>query len=151
MGTVGSSNGITQFDSASALTGSTVNGALFGSLSGVTVGHRRYVTANYSNGLSQNIYQIPLATFANPDGLTAVSGTAYTASTASGGATLNAPNTDGTGTIESSMLEGSTVDIDTEFYRSDHNAKRLFRRGTYHHHGRPDVADSRSDSDAIGE
>ena len=115
MGTVGSSNGITQFDSASALTGSTVNGALFGSLSGVTVGTDGIVTANYSNGLSQNIYQIPLATFANPDGLTAVSGTAYTASTASGGATLNAPNTDGTGTIESSMLEGSTVDIDTEF------------------------------------
>lgn len=115
MGTVGASNGITQFDSASALTGSTVNGALFGSLTGVTVGTDGIVTAQYSNGLSQNIYQVPLATFANPDGLTAVSGTAYQASTASGVATINAPNTDGTGLVESSQLEGSTVNIDTEF------------------------------------
>jgi flagellar hook protein FlgE len=115
MGTVGSSNGITQFDSASTLTGSTVDGALFGSLTGVTVDTNGYVTAQYSNGLSQKIYQVPLATFADPNGLTAVSGTAYAASTASGVATLNAPNTDGTGSIESSQLEGSTVDINTEF------------------------------------
>lgn len=115
MGTVGDSNGITQFDSASTLTGSTVNGALFGSLTGVTVGTDGYVTAQFSNGLSQNIYQVPLATFANPNGLSAVSGTAYASTTASGDATLNAPNTDGTGTIESSKLESSTVDIDTEF------------------------------------
>lgn len=115
MGTVNSSNGITQFDSPSTLTGSTVNGALFGSMTGVTVGTDGIVTAQYSNGLSQNIYQLPLATFANPDGLTAVSGTAYQASTQSGVATLNAPNTDGTGTINSKELETSTVDIDTEF------------------------------------
>lgn len=115
MGTVGSSNGVTQFDSPSALTGSTVNGALFGSLTGVTVGTNGDVTAQFSNGLSQNIYQIPLATFANPDGLTAVSGTAFTANTTSGVATVNAPNTEGTGTIKSSELESSTVNIDTEF------------------------------------
>lgn len=115
MGTVNSSNGITQFDSPSTLTGSTVNGALFGSMTGVTVGTDGVVTAKYSNGLSQDIYQLPLATFANPDGLTAVSGTAYQESTASGVATLNAPNTDGTGTINSSELESSTVNIDTEF------------------------------------
>jgi len=115
MGTVGSSNGITQFDSASTLSGSTVDGALFGSLTGVTVGSDGYVTAQYSNGLSQKIYQVPLATFANPNGLTAISGTAYTSSTESGVATLNAPNTDGTGSIASSELEGSTVNINTEF------------------------------------
>lgn len=115
MGTVGSSNGFTQFDSPSALTGSTVNGALFGSLTGVTVGTNGDVTAQFSNGLSQNIFQIPLATFANPDGLTAVSGTAFTANTTSGVPTVNAPNTEGTGTIKSSELESSTVNIDTEF------------------------------------
>ena len=115
MGTVGSSNGITQFDSPSTLTNSTVDGALFGSLTGVTVGTNGVVAAQYSNGLSENIYQIPLATFANPDGLTAVSGTAYTGSTNSGVPTLNAPTTGGAGSIKSSELESSTVDINTEF------------------------------------
>jgi len=115
MGTVGSSNGITQFDSASTLTGSTVDGALFGSLTGVTVGTDGYVSAQYSNGLSEKIYQIPLATFANPDGLSAVSGTAYSSSPTSGVATLNAPSTGGAGSINSQELESSTVDINQEF------------------------------------
>jgi flagellar hook protein FlgE len=115
MGTVGASNGITQFDSPSTLSGSTVNGALFGSLTGVSVNTNGYVSAQYSNGLTQMIYQIPLATFSNPNGLTPISGSAYSASQNSGVATLNAPNTDGTGTIESSQLESSNVDIDTEF------------------------------------
>jgi flagellar hook protein FlgE len=115
MGTVGSSNGITQFDSASTLTGSTVDGALFGSLTGVTVGTDGFVSAQYSNGLSEKIYQIPLATFANPDGLSAVSGTAYSSSPTSGVATLNAPITGGAGSINSQELESSTVDINTEF------------------------------------
>jgi flagellar hook protein FlgE len=115
MGTVNSSNGVTQYAGPSTLSGSTVDGALFGSLSGVTVGTDGIVTAQYSNGLSQNLYQLPLATFANPDGLTAVSGTAYSASTASGAAMLNSPNAGGAGAIESSELEASTVNIDTEF------------------------------------
>src|ERR1700722_1734155 len=115
MGTVGSSNGITQFDSASTLTGSTVDGALFGSLTGVTVGTDGFVSAQYSNGLSEKIYQIPLATFANPDGLSAVSGTAYSSSPTSGVATLNAPSTGGAGPINSQKLKSSTVDINQEF------------------------------------
>jgi flagellar hook protein FlgE len=115
MGTVGSSNGITQFDSASTLTGSTVDGALFGSLTGVSVNSSGFVSAQYSNGLTEQIYQIPLANFANSDGLFAVSGTAYTSSPASGVPTLNAPTTGGTGSIDSSELESSTVDINKEF------------------------------------
>lgn len=115
MGTIGSSNGVTQFDSASTLTNSTVDGALFGSLTGVDVTKSGVVTAQYSNGLSEQIYQLPLATFPNADGLTAVSGTAYTASTDSGVATLNAPGTGGAGSVESSELESSTVDINQEF------------------------------------
>ena len=50
---------------------SSVNGALFGSLTGVKVDTTGVVTAQFSNGLTQQIYKIPLATFANPDGLSA--------------------------------------------------------------------------------
>jgi flagellar hook protein FlgE len=115
MGTVGSSNGITQFDSPSTLTGSTVDGALFGSLTGVSVNSSGIVSAQYSNGLTEEIYEIPLANFANPNGLNAVSGTAYQSSPNSGVATLNAATTGGTGSIDSSELESSTVDINQEF------------------------------------
>jgi flagellar hook protein FlgE len=115
MGTLDSSNGVTQFDTASSLTSSTVDGSLFGSLSGVTVDDSGYVTANFSNGLSQKIYKVPLATFANPNGLSAVNGNAYQASNSSGVATINEAGTGGAGSVESSSLEASTVDLATEF------------------------------------
>jgi flagellar hook protein FlgE len=115
MGTVGSSNGITQYDSPSTLTNSSVDGAAYGSLTGVTIGTGGIVTAQYSNGLSRSVYQLPLATFANPDGLNAVSGNAYQASQTSGTATINDANSNGSGTIQSSSLESSTVDLATEF------------------------------------
>jgi flagellar hook protein FlgE len=115
MGTVGSSNGVTQFDSASTMTNSTVDGALFGSLSGVTIDQSGFVTANFSNGLSQKIYQLPLATFTNPNGLQAASGNAYQASATSGVATVSEASTGGAGSIDSNSLEASTVDLATEF------------------------------------
>jgi flagellar hook protein FlgE len=115
MGTVGSSNGMTQFDSPSTLTNATPNGASVGSLTGVSVGTNGDVTAQYSNGLNTVIYQIPIATFANPDGLTPVSGTAYQSSNNSGAAILNTPGTGAAGSIKSSELENSTVDINKEF------------------------------------
>ncbi|HUO91820.1 MAG TPA: flagellar hook protein FlgE [Rhizomicrobium sp.] len=115
MGTVGSSNGMTQFDSPSTLTNATPNGASVGNLTGVSVTSDGSVTAQYSNGLNTVIYQIPIATFANPDGLTPISGTAYQKTLNSGTAILNTAGAGGAGTIKSSELEQSTVDINTEF------------------------------------
>ena len=115
MGTVGTSNGVTQFDSASSLTSATVDGNLFGSLSGVSIGTDGVVTANFSNGLSQKVYQVPIATFANADGLSAVSGNAYQASQNSGTAIINPADTGGAGSIQSNSLEASNVDLATEF------------------------------------
>jgi flagellar hook protein FlgE len=114
-GTVGSSDGLTQFDSASALVNSSVNGALFGNLTGVNVDSNGFVTAQFSNGLIQKIYKLPIATFANPDGLSAVSGNAYAVTNQSGNAIVGEANTGGAGSIQSSALENSTVDLATEF------------------------------------
>jgi flagellar hook protein FlgE len=115
LGTANSTNGITQFASPSVVTNSSVDGALFGNLTGVAVDSNGYVTANFSNGLSEKIYQVPLATFTNEDGLAAVNGDAYQASSQSGTANVNAPNTGASGSIQSSELESSTVDLATEF------------------------------------
>ncbi len=115
MGTVGASDGVTQFDSTSTLVSSQVDGALLGSVTGVSIDSNGYVSANFSNGLSQKIYKLPIATFANPDGLSEVSGNAYQVSDQSGTPTVGEADTGGAGTIQSSALEGSTVDLATEF------------------------------------
>ena len=114
-GTLNASNGMTQFDSASTLTNSTVDGALFGTLSGVSVDSSGIVTAQFSNGLTQKIAQVPLATFTNPNGLAAISGNAYAATANSGNAIVGAAGAGGAGKIQSGALEGSTVDLATEF------------------------------------
>jgi flagellar hook protein FlgE len=115
MGTLDSSTGMTQFDSASALTSQNVDGALFGSLSSVSVDKNGYVVANFSNGLSQKVYKVPVATFDNPDGLSAISGNAYAASVDSGTPIVQEANSGGAGQIQSDSLETSTVDLATEF------------------------------------
>lgn len=114
-GELNSSVGVTQFDNPSTMVSSQVNGALFGSLSGITVDTNGIITAQFSNGLSQKVYKIPLATFANPDGLSETSGNAYLTSIKSGGPTISEADLGGAGTIVSKNLEGSTVDLATEF------------------------------------
>ena len=115
LGTVGSSNGMTQFDSTSTQMSSNVNGALFGSLTGVSVDNNGVVTAQFSNGLTQDIYKLPVATFANPNGLAAANGQAYTTSNNSGTPSISVANTGGAGSINSKSLESSTVNLDSEF------------------------------------
>lgn len=115
MGTVGSSSGLTQYDSPSTLVSSSVDGALFGNLTGVKIDNDGYVTAQFSNGLSQKIFKLPVATFTNPDGLNAISGNAYEVSPNSGSAVLGEATTGGAGSIQANALEGSTVDLANEF------------------------------------
>jgi flagellar hook protein FlgE len=115
MGAPNSTSGTSQFASTSELDTSNVDGAAFGSVTGLTVGTDGTVSANYSNGLTQSVFKVPLATFPNPDGLSLVQGNAYAQSGASGTPVVNDADTAGSGTIQAYALEGSTVDLATEF------------------------------------
>jgi flagellar hook protein FlgE len=115
LGTVGGTSGLTQFDTASTLNGTSPDGSSFGNVTGVTVSKDGTVTAQFSNGLSQDVYKVPVATFTNPDGLAQVNGNAYVATKASGAANVNLANTGAAGSIAAQSLEGSTVDLATEF------------------------------------
>ncbi|HVW74010.1 MAG TPA: flagellar hook protein FlgE [Rhizomicrobium sp.] len=115
LGTVGSTSGLTQFNTPSSFTSANPNGSPFGSVTGVTIATDGTVTAQFSNGLSQDVYKIPLATFASPDGLGQVTGNAYVATKSSGAAAVNLANTGPAGSIASNSLEASTVDLATEF------------------------------------
>ncbi len=111
----GATGGLTQQASASTVSSISANGGPAGSVTGVTVGSDGKVTANFSNGATRTIAQVALATFADPNGLTAVSGNAYAATNQSGTFVLKTPDQAGAGQIESSQLEASTVDLSTEF------------------------------------
>ena len=107
--------GVTQFDSPSFLGSTNVNGSAFGNFSGVEVDKEGFVFAKFNNGIVRKIYQIPVATFINPDGLGALSGGSYNVTPDSGAFTLNAPSLGNAGSIASSTLENSNVDLATEF------------------------------------
>lgn len=114
-GTDGDVDGFTQFDSASTLISSNVNGAVFGNVTGVAIGKDGFVTALFDNGLSRRVFKLPLATFQNPDGLARRQGNAYSVSDRSGNFSMVEPGTGGGGSIAPSTLESSTVDLAKEF------------------------------------
>jgi flagellar hook protein FlgE len=113
-GTTGA-GAITQAVSPSVVQSLDTNGTAFGSLSAVSIGSNGMVTATFNNGTSRQIAQVAMATFPNVDGLTAVNGEAYLASQNSGQFSLKVAGTGGAGALASSTLEGSTVDLSTEF------------------------------------
>lgn len=115
LGSDGGVDGITQFDSQSTLISSSVDGAVFGNVIGVSVGKDGIVTALFDNGLTRSVYKLPVATFQNPDGLTRLQGNAYGVSDQSGTFSLVEAGTGGGGSISPSSLEASTVDLATEF------------------------------------
>lgn len=115
LGTDGATNGLTQFDSSSLLISSDVNGAVFGALSGVDVDSEGVVTALFDNGIRQPIYKLPVALFPNPNGLNALTGNVWIASTNSGNFTLQESGVGAAGQISPATLEASTVDLAEEF------------------------------------
>ncbi len=114
-GTAGQANGFTQFDTTSSLYGSTIDGTLFGGLSGVRVDEEGFVVALFTNGIERNLYKLPVATFANADGLGMISGNAYRQTSQSGSPSMKAADEAGAGKISSKAVEQSTVDIAEEF------------------------------------
>lgn len=115
LGQPGAAGGFTQFDSPSALISTQVNGAVFGDLSGVRVDDQGFVVALFDNGIQRQIYQLPVATFINPNGLAAQQGNAYTVTNESGTFNLKQSGTAGAGLIASGSLEASSVDLGEEF------------------------------------
>jgi len=73
------------------------------------------VAGTYSNGMTREIGQIALASFANPQGLVKLGSNLYTVSSNSGEARIGAAGTEGRGLIQSGALEMSNVDLAQEF------------------------------------
>lgn len=91
------------------------NGAELGLRTGVEITREGVVVARFSNGATADLYKVPLVTFANPNGLTEVSGTAYSENEASGEENLRQAGFGGAGFLEPSTIESSNVDLADEF------------------------------------
>jgi flagellar hook protein FlgE len=104
----------TQLASAFTVNTSTVNGNAASSLSGVSIASNGTLDFEYSNGSTSAGYDVPLATVASEDNLTSINGNAFQANQMSGTIRVGTAGTGGFGTIASSSLEDSTVDLATE-------------------------------------
>ncbi|WP_298675525.1 flagellar hook protein FlgE [uncultured Sphingomonas sp.] len=115
LGSNGGLDGITQFGGVSSLISSNVDGGMLGNISSIEISKTGVVSAIFDDGTTRAVFQLPIATFENVNGLTRQSGNTYAASRASGGYTLNTPGTLGAGRLSANSLEASTVDLATEF------------------------------------
>jgi flagellar hook protein FlgE len=104
----------TQLATVFGVTSATIDGSAPSNLTGVTIAPSGTLTLEYGNGLSQIAFEVPLATVESPDNLTSVLGEAYQANFTSGAAQVGNAQAGGRGSIQSSSIENSTVDLAQE-------------------------------------
>lgn len=85
-----------------------------GHYTAVQVSTNGNITASYTDGTTQVIGQISLATFTSTSGLRQLGTQDWASTGLSGPATYNAPSSNGMGTILSGSLEDSNVDVSTQ-------------------------------------
>jgi flagellar hook protein FlgE len=87
------------------------DGAAPGSFTGISATADGNIVANYNNGRTVTIAQIPLVTFENADDLQRQNGQAFTATENSGAAQVEPLDTNGAGGLVVGSVESSNVDI----------------------------------------
>ena len=115
MGNVGTNDGLTNLSGDFLTNYINQDGAKFGSYTGVSISEDGVVTALFDNGETRPIAILPLATFANADGMEALTGNTWIEPDASGQAMLRQAGTNGAGEITAYSVESSNVDLATEF------------------------------------
>ncbi|CAA7611898.1 Flagellar hook protein FlgE [Candidatus Terasakiella magnetica] len=115
VGNTSQADGMTQLGGNYSLAYMSQNGAKFGNFTGVSVGSDGVVTALFDNGVRRPVFQIPVATFTNANGMEGLTGNTWIETNVSGTYTLRAAGEAGSASVNSGSLESSTVDIGTEF------------------------------------
>jgi len=106
---------VTQTSATSQTNGTTQDGFTSGIYQSFTVDSSGVITAAFSNGQTENVGQVAVATVANNEGLTVVGNNNFMTTAASGQADIGVAGSGSRGTITDSALELSNVDISTEF------------------------------------
>ena len=104
----------TQFGSDFGINDQRQNGYTTGRLSGLDVSDAGVLFARYTNGQSQTLGQVALASFNNTSGLSPVGETSWVETFESGQPIIGKPDTGTLGSIKSSSVEESNVDLSAE-------------------------------------
>jgi flagellar hook protein FlgE len=107
---------LTQLTTANTATVTSQDGLPAGTVSDVYISpNDGIVSLMYSNGMIEQVGQVALARFTNPTGLVKSDDTSFMAGLNSGDPQIGAAATGGRGSIASSYLEASNVDMAQEF------------------------------------
>ncbi|HZY61068.1 MAG TPA: flagellar hook protein FlgE [Edaphobacter sp.] len=106
---------ISQVAAGSGVASSNQDGYASGQYQSFTVDSNGVISAKYSNNQTQVIGQMAVASITNEQGLTRLGDGNYQTTLASGQATIGTAGTNGRGTIQDQAIEGSNVDISTQF------------------------------------
>jgi flagellar hook protein FlgE len=106
---------VSETAAASTTSTSSQDGYASGTYQSFTVGNSGVLTATFSNGNTETVGQVAVATVANVDGLANIGGNDFKATAASGLMQIGQAGVGARGTIEDDALEASNVDISQEF------------------------------------
>ena len=116
LGRFGSTTGLTQTGQTEYRVMSIEqNGAASSPFSFVSFAENGDIETNYQNGNRQIIGRVPIVTFANSDALERLDGQAFGATRESGDPLLVSPGASGAGRFVVGAVEGSNVDLASEF------------------------------------
>ncbi len=107
-------NGMLQQGSPSVLLTLAQDGFANGTLTGTSIGEDGVITGRFSNGTTQNLGQVALTRFINPDGLQPIGRNLFIQSGDSGTPLQGAPGSGSFGKVSASTLETSNVDLGDE-------------------------------------
>ena len=111
MGTGGSFEGLTSFDSKSSTSGISQDGYTGGDLVGIRIDQSGTLVGSFSNGRSFGLAQIGMAKFTNNEGLSTEGGNVFIQTANSGDPIIGTAATAGRGFIQAAALEASNVDL----------------------------------------
>ena len=115
--TLASNGSITQYSAPSGTTFQSQNGYPSGTLRAVDVNEEGVVTGSYSNGQLTPLFQLVLADFPSYYGLNKMGKNLYSESLESGPALFGTPQSGRLGSISTSTVEMSNVDLAQEFIK----------------------------------
>ena len=108
-------DGLTQFGGFNSAASTDQDGFAQGTLVDEEVQANGTIIGQFSNGRTEPLAQIAIATFANPQGLERVGNNYFAPNPASGTPVITTAQSGGTGSIQSGVLESSNVDVGVEF------------------------------------
>jgi flagellar hook protein FlgE len=115
VGAPGTTGGLSQFGSASAVSDLSQDGFAAGALASLSIDKSGFVIGSFDNGEVRPLFQLAIAQFKAPEGLLAAGNQLFRETIESGQAVIGTAGVGGNGELVSSALEQSNVQLAQEF------------------------------------